>query len=188
MKDLTARTRRLVVTVLVPILLAATPGVASSALGAVGERSGAATVARWSAVAVPQGAAPSNEPLMMAWGVNAGTAYHYFEAVNTGDLTLTSLTLDVHHTTSGGNSTNRTITLEWCRAGHWVADTHTCSGTLVPLGTTSATLRTKLETTLPPDTRLQLRARTSPNNQGNVTVVSVSVHRAAARPTEITDR
>lgn len=188
MKHLTTRARRLVVVAIIPAVIAATPGVASSALGAVGERSAAATAARWSAVAVPQGAMPSNGPLEMVWGVNAGTAYHYFEVVNTGDITLASIALDAQHSTSGGNSANRTITLEWCRAGHWIAETHGCSGTLVPLGTTSTSLRTTLEATLAPDARLQLRARTSPNNQGNVTVVDVSVHRSSARPAETIDR
>lgn len=187
MKHLTAGTRRLAVVLVVPIMLVATPGVAASTLGAVEERTGAATAARWSAVAVPQGGTPSSGPLTVTWGVNGGTAYHYFEAVNIGDLTLTSITLAAQHATSGGNSASRTITLELCRGGHWIAETHGCTGTLVAIGTTSTTLEAVLPTTLPPHARLQLRARTSPNNQGSVTVINVSVRRSFARPAKTID-
>ncbi len=146
--------------------------------------------ATWSVVATPLGAAPQNGPLIMAWNVSGGTAYQYFELVNTGSLALSGETfrvINVYNKT--GNVKPPTVTFDACIGGTFNTSTTACSGTIRNIGSTSTEVFTTLHNAIAAGGRFAIRASTPPGASSSyTTTVSVSVNRAMVRGGQIVNR
>lgn len=141
------------------------------------------TTAEWRAVATPQNSTPVNQALILTWSVSHGTAYQYFDIVNSGTIDVTSQTFHVTNVLDkGGNAKAPTVTFEACLNGTWVA-VNSCSGTVVALGSTTTEIFTTVNTPLPVGSRLRLQATTTPSGTSSyTTTVNISIDRSQVRP------
>jgi hypothetical protein len=145
------------------------------------------STASWLVSPAPRNGQPVNEPLPVSWTVVTNTAYSYFDAVNTGAGSLSTVTLTALSqavTTRPGMAP--TVTFVWCQGGTWDTDTNECSsGTVIPLGsfTGQTTFTTVVTHNLGVGERLALRATTPQNRRADLTTtVSFSASRASAPP------
>ena len=168
---------------IVSSLLTFSFGTASASVKSIQSRTLLTSASQWSAVAVPQGAAPVPEPLVMNWTVTQGTSYQYFDIVNTGSLLLSRQTFAITSVyDKGGRGKPPTVTFEGCINGTWSATSHTCSGSIINMGSTSSELFTSLSTPIHVGNRLSARARTSPGASNSyITTVNVQISRSQVR-------
>lgn len=141
------------------------------------------TTAEWRVVATPQNATPVNQALILTWSVSRGSAYQFFDIVNSGSIDVTSQTFHVSNVLdTGGNAKAPTVTFEACLNGTWVA-VNSCSGTAVALGSTTTEIFTTVNIPLPVAGRLHLQATTTPNGTNSyTTTVNISIDRSQVRP------
>ena len=168
---------------IVSSLLTFSFGIASASVTGIQSHTLLTSASQWSAVAVPQGAAPIPAPLVMSWNVNQGTAYQYFDIVNTGSLSLSGQTFAVTSVyDKGGRGKPPTVTFEGCINGTWSASTQTCSGSVINMGSTTSELFTSLSTPIHVGNRLSARAKTSPGASNSyITTVNVQISRSQIR-------
>lgn len=134
---------------------------------------------RWSAVAVPRGGSPGSGPLTMSFHVNRGVPRQYIDVVNTGTLALTGQSYVIR--AANGASTPQ-LTLEACSNGSWSPTDHSCSGTVVTMGTTSSGPTIAFASPLAPGGRLAVRATTSPSTASKTTIIlDVKIARSQIR-------
>ena len=159
---------------------------AAAALEGHARKTLAAISATWAVAPAVAGSTPNHGSYTISWNVSSGTAYHYFDAVNSGSQALASFTFQVHTTQASGGSKVPSVTFEACRNGSWNTTTHTCSGSLVTLGQTngaSMSIFTTWDAPIPPGGRVSIRAWTKPNAQNSlVSNVSLSASRDSVRP------
>jgi hypothetical protein len=159
---------------------------AEAATTGVMEDAVTATTARWGAVAVAPGAAPSPESHVLFWTVSGNQATARFEIVNVGDLELVSQQLGLTVTVTQGGSTTDPVALSACIGATWDAASDTCSGTVVALGTSSSTpIPTGL--TLAPGGRVSVRAATTRSTSSRTTTaIGVTTSRDDVRVATMT--
>ena len=144
--------------------------------------------ATWAVAPAVAGSMPNYGSYTISWNVSSGTAYHYFDAVNSGSQSLSSFTFEIHTTAGSGGNKVPSVVFEACRNGSWSTATHSCSGSLVTLGQTggSATsIFTTWDAPIAQGGRVSIRAKTTPNAQNSlVSKVSLSASRDAVRASQ----
>jgi hypothetical protein len=143
-----------------------------------------ASTTSWSVAPAPRNEGPINEPFPVTWTVAGGTAYSYFDAVNTGTGSLSRITLTAVALAATTKPGNATVTFEWCQGGTWNTGTNSCSSnTVVTLGsfTGPTTFTTAVTHSVGVGERLALRATTPQNRRSDLTTtVSLSASRVSA--------
>lgn len=118
--------------------------------------------------------APGALPLTFALG--AVPVPQYFEAVNTGTITVTAASYSVAVT--GGLSGTTAVTLTACVGASWDRTLGTCSGTTTTIGSwTSASSSAISSPAVPgtPSSRLSIKASVTGGSLTSVTVATVNI-------------
>lgn len=168
--------RRAVARAAVLLGVAASLPVAVSAADVAGQAQGTQSVASagWGVVPTTSASSPPPGALTLTYAAILSPPAQYFDAVNTGTITLSGASYGV--AVSGGGLGSPTITLNACANGTWNTVTGLCSGTTVVLGSwTAASAAAVASGTVPaaPASRLGIQAVISAG--GSLTALTTAV-------------
>jgi hypothetical protein len=165
--------------VLLGMLVAAATSASPAAAGLGGTGTGASTVGSGSFAVVPTLLAtgiPAPASLPLTFAVGAAPIPQYFNAVNTGSITLSAASYST--VVTGGIGGTTTVTLVACVGASWNQALGTCGGTTTTIGSWTSTSSAAISSTAVPAAaaaRLSLKASVTGGSLTSVTVATVNI-------------